>query len=404
MANYQIDPKGAQPNGDGTYTDSGQAEIDAAKNAGPQAAPRGPADQMGTGEVQAAQDENAQLKAQMIQMLRALTGGAVQQAAQPVMNATGASTNESFDELEDKDEIIDVIESRLDEMSDEEFEESFDDIIEAISEAIDADEYDEDESYDNQLDIPENTYNFSEDLNALVESESTLSSEFREKAATIFEAAINAKLSETVSHIEEQLQAQFDERLEEARVEIVESVDEYMDFVVEQWVADNELAIEAGLRTQVAENFMEGLKQLFAEHYIDVPESKVDMVDELSERVVDLEDELNNTIENAMAIAEELNSYKRDYIINEMSTGLVASQVEKLKALAENLDFEDEETFVEKVNYLRSSYFNNTNTQTSQADFDYMYEDTEGSSFNEDISTSPEMSSYISALRSQNKG
>lgn len=399
MANYQIDPKGAQPNGDGTYTDSGQAELDAAKNAGPTAAPRGPADQMGTGEVQAAQDENAALHAQMIQMLRALTAGGVQAAAGPIMKATGAATTESFDELEDKDEIIDVIESRLSELSDEEFVECVEEVADLIAEA--AYEYgleeDENDSYENELDIPESAYDFKEDLAALVESEGSLSSEFREKAATIFEAAINSKLNEYASYIEEQLQSQFDEKLEEARVEIIESVDGYMDFVVEQWISDNELAIEAGLRTQVTESFMEGLKSLFEEHYIDVPTEKVDMVDELSEAIVDLEEELNSTIEGAMEIAEELKAYKRDYIINEMSVGLVTSQVEKLKALAEDLEYENDQSFAEKVDILKNSYFGNITSQNNQNEFDYMYEDTSET-------PSDEMSSYISALRSQNKG
>ena len=209
----------------------------------------------------------------------------------------------------------------------------------------------------------ETNVDFSNDLNALVESEATLSAEFKTKAATIFEAALKTKLSEEIDRIEDQYKTELSEEIEQTKADLVEKVDNYLNYVVEGWMKENELAIQSGLRTEIAENFMNNLKGLFTESYIEVPENKVDLVDDLSDQVAELEEQLNKQTEQSMEQAVELENLKRDYIIREASKGLAETQVEKLAKLAENVDFEDEESFINKVNTLKENYFK-TKTQS----------------------------------------
>ena len=209
----------------------------------------------------------------------------------------------------------------------------------------------------------ENNIDFSDDLNALVESEATLSAEFKHKAATIFEAAINSKLSEEIDRIEDQYKTELSEEIEQTKADLVEKVDNYLNYVVEGWMKENELAIQNGLRTEIAENFMNNLKGLFTESYIEVPESKVDLVDDLSDQVAELEEQLNKQTEQSMDQALELEYLKRESVIREAAKGLADTQIEKLVDLSENVDFEDEETFRQKVETLKENYFK-TKTQS----------------------------------------
>ena len=233
---------------------------------------------------------------------------------------------------------------------------------------------------------------FSQDLNALVESEATLSDEFKTKAETIFEAAIKHKLSEEIDRLEAKYEEELSEEIESTKADLVEKVDSYLNYVVEQWMEDNQVAIQSGLRTEIAENFMQGMKTLFEESYIEVPESKVDLVDELADTVEDLEEQLNATTGKVITMAEELEMYKRDAIIRESSRDLAETQVEKLKSLVENIDFEDEETFAQKVETVKESYFTKTSTESTEADYS---QEEDG---NAPVVTSGSMSSYLAAL------
>ena len=205
---------------------------------------------------------------------------------------------------------------------------------------------------------------FSDDLNALIEGEATLSEDFKGKAAIIFEAAIKSHLTAEVDRLEESYKQELEEEVASIKDDLVEKVDSYLNYVVEQWMEENRLAIESGLRAEIAENFMNGLKNLFTESYIDVPEGKVDLVDELAQQVEDLEEKFNKATENALAINEELIAYKREAIIREQSTGLAETQVEKLKSLTEGVDFEDETSFAKKVATIKESYFSNKTVTT----------------------------------------
>ena len=255
-------------------------------------------------------------------------------------------------------------------------------------------EIDEDENAEAVREVETNV-DFSNDLNALVESEATLSAEFKTKAATIFEAALKTKLSEEIDRIEDQYKNELNEEITATKAELVEKVDNYLNYVVENWMKENKLAIQSGLRTEIAEGFMNNLKDLFTESYIEVPESKVDLVDDLSDQVAELEEQLNKQTEQSMNQSAELESLKRDSVIREACKGLAETQVEKLIKLAENVDFEDEESFTNKVNTLKENYFKTKTQNVSEEQVD------------EDESTpvvaSGAMDKYLEAIRKTDK-
>jgi hypothetical protein len=239
---------------------------------------------------------------------------------------------------------------------------------------------------------------FSEDLSALVESEATLSEEFKAKTAVIFEAAVKSKIATEINRLEEEYATQLDEEVTSIKTDLVEKVDSYLDYVVEPWMEDNKLAIQSGLRTEVAEGFMNKLKDLFVESYVDVPESKVDLVDELATAHEELEESYNDAVAKAIEIAEELESYKRKDIIREASRDLAETQVEKLTSLAESVEFESEEAFAAKVATLKESYFKQEKTATS-----VIAEESEDDTADEAVETNAMMESYLQALRKTTK-
>jgi len=232
------------------------------------------------------------------------------------------------------------------------------------------------------------------ELNALVESEATLSDEFKEKTAVIFEAAVKSKLSEEIDRLESQYKEELEEELSSTKSEMVEKVDSYLNYVVENWMKENELQVENGLRTEIAEGFMSKLKDLFSESYIEVPESKVDLVDELAEQVEELESKLNETTQKVIDQSGELEEMKKEEIIRESSSDLADTQVEKLKTLVNDLDFEDAEKFAEKVKTVKEAHFSN---EPSGSD-EIISEETEGES-DELIESSSSMDKYVSTLR-----
>lgn len=239
---------------------------------------------------------------------------------------------------------------------------------------------------------------FSEDLNAIMANEATLSEEFKEKTAVIFEAAIKSKLAEEVDRLEEKYNEELEAEIASTKEDLVEKVDSYLNYVVENWMEENKLAVQTGLRTEIAENFMNSLKDLFTESYITVPEEKADLVDELAETVDELETRLDETTGKAIAMAEELETYKRNAIIAEAAKDLADTQVEKLKALVDDIDFDNEEAFESKVATVKESYFDKKSTTvTEAADFDS--EDDDG----ETVEVSGSMAQYLNALKTTGK-
>lgn len=237
---------------------------------------------------------------------------------------------------------------------------------------------------------------FSEDLNALVESEATLSEEFKAKTAVIFEAAVKAKLSQEIDRLEESYKQELAEEIESTKTDLVEKVDSYLNYVVEQWMEDNKVAIQTGLRTEIAEGFMGKLKDLFTESYIEVPESKVDLVDELAQANEELEEQFNSAMAKSLKLAEELETYKRESIVREHSRDLAETQVERLKTLVEDVDFDDEDTFASKVKTIKESYF----TKKTAESID---EATGAEDDTVDAGVGDSMARYLSAIRKSAK-
>jgi len=231
----------------------------------------------------------------------------------------------------------------------------------------------------------------SAELSALVESEATLSEEFKQKTAILFETALKSKLSEEVDRLEAQYKSELAEEVSSTKSDLVEKVDNYLNYVVETWMEDNKLAVQNGLRTEIAETFMEKMKDLFTESYIDVPESKVDLVDELAESVDELETKLNESTQKIIDTTVELEGYKRNTIIREASRDLAETQVEKLKSLVEDVDFGSEEIFAEKVNTIKESYFSKIIKEEVQQDFAEEADQT--------VEVSNVMASYLNTIR-----
>ena len=236
---------------------------------------------------------------------------------------------------------------------------------------------------------------FSEDLNALVESEATLSEEFKAKTALIFEAAVKSKLAEEINRLETEYAEQLAEEVTTTKEDLVEKVDSYLNYVVETWMEENQLAIQSGLRAEIAEGFMSKLKDLFVESYVEVPESKVDLVDELATANEELEEQFNEATAKAMELKEAVESYKRMDIIREASRDLAETQVEKLASLAENVEFESEEAFAAKVATLKESYFAKKTTSDSIVEAS---DDADAS-----VEVSPMMEQYLQAIRKTSK-
>ena len=196
----------------------------------------------------------------------------------------------------------------------------------------------------------------SADVSALVDGEE-LSEEFKPKAATIFEAAVKSKIAGIRKQIREESKKENDERIESMQTEMTENVDNYLNYTVKEWMTENKLAVETGVRNEVTESFISGLKKLFEEHYIDVPDEKEDVFENLVVEVAELEEKLDEQTEKHMETVKELNKYKADHIFKTISEGMVDTDVEKLAELTEDVEYDTDEQYKEKLNIIKNSYF-----------------------------------------------
>lgn len=197
----------------------------------------------------------------------------------------------------------------------------------------------------------------SEDINSLFSDDDTISEEFKQKVTTIFEARVYDRVKQIEEQIEEQYASMLEEAVETVKEDLTEKVNDYISYVVEQWMSDNEIAIEKGIRSELTEDFISGLRNLFAEHYIDVPTDKVDLVDELSSKVDELEDKLNEEVERSVEYRKALTEAYKNEVTRDVCEGLTDTQVEKIKTLAESVDFSTEEEYQEKLVTIRENYF-----------------------------------------------
>lgn len=195
-----------------------------------------------------------------------------------------------------------------------------------------------------------------EDVDALLNGEE-LSEEFKTKAATIFEAAVITRVKTETARLEEQYESKLAEQVESIKEGLVEKVDGYLGYVVEQWVQENELALESGMKSEIMESFIDGMKSLFAEHYIEVPEEKFDVLGDLQEQVAAMQSKLDEQVEKNVELTKAINEAKRVSSIEESAAGLTDTEVEKFKALAEELSFESVESFSTKLQTIRENYF-----------------------------------------------
>ena len=274
-------------------------------------------------------DDSAKLK----------TPGTTLKQVKDVVNK-GAKPAEAMQGMKEEEELEDE-----DLISEEETEE----IESVISE-------DEEETEEGEEEVVEEELNIEEDVNALIEGEE-LSEEFKEKAKTIFEAAIISR----VNQIKESLEAQYEERLVEEVQEISESlserVDSYLEYVADEWFNENTLSVEAGLKEELTESFMTGLRGLFEDHYVSIPEDKYNVLESMVEKLDEMETKLNEQIEKNISLNKRLAESVADGVLDQVSEGLAQTQKEKLASLAESVEFESEEEYREKLETLKEAYF-----------------------------------------------
>ena len=272
-------------------------------------------------------------------------------AADPMKKLAAGAVKEETEEDED---LVDEVEE----------EETEDTVSEAKGEEKDEENDDEENDEDEDEDEDENKmkkeeFDIEEDVNALmsVTEEEELSEEFKEKAKTIFESALRSKVSEIRESLEVKYEQRLIEEVEEIKSDLQERVDSYLEYVADEWLSENHLSVETGLKEELTESFMTGLKGLFEDHYVSIPEDKYDVLESMVEKLDEMEEKLNEQIERNIQLNKRLSESVADRIFDEISEGLAATQKEKLASLAESVEFESEAGYREKLETLKESYF-----------------------------------------------
>ena len=232
----------------------------------------------------------------------------------------------------------------------------------------------------------------SEHVDALMNNEGDLSEEFKRKAATVFEAAVKSKIRDEVSRLEDEYKSELDESIKTTKEELSEKVDTYLNYVVEEWMKENELAIERGLKGEIAEDFISGLKTLFEDHYVDIPDEKYDVLEAQSEKITELEKKLNEEMGKVIDLKNSNSTLVREQVISETTTDLTDTEIEKFKSLTEDVEFTDGESFREKLDTLKESYFPKTKPVETKT-----VNDVETGTA-QDIDTTDSMASYMKAI------
>ena len=234
--------------------------------------------------------------------------------------------------------------------------------------------------------------NVKEHVDALINGEGDLSEEFKMKAATVFEAAVKSKIRDEVERLEEEYKTELDESIKETTEELSDKVDTYLNYVVEEWMKENELAIERGLKGEIAEDFISGLKQLFEDHYVDVPDEKYDVLEAQSEKITELEGKLDEAIQSVVTLRKDNSSLMREKAISESTEDLADTEIEKFKSLTEDVEFTDESSFKAKLDTLKESYFPKVKPVETRT-----VDDVETGNA-QDVDTTDSMNSYMRAI------
>ena len=295
----------------------------------------------------------------------------------------------SEDEEVVKESLSAILEASKKDDDEDEDEEEMDEATK--KEASHGDDDDEDEDEDDEE--KSESYDMSDDIEALVGGED-LSEEFKNKAKTVFEAAVSAKVREIKEELESQKRDEIVEASNEIKEELTNKVDSFLGYVAEEWVKDNELAIERGLKSELTENFISGLKALFEDHYVEVPDDKLDVVDELASKIEEVEAKLNEEVSKNIDLSQERDALVRDKVVSEMSSDLTSSEVEKLTKLIEDLD--QDEDFESNVKTIKESYFSGSK-ETLQLDEEVVSDSDENTS-TEDKILDPSMAAYSAAI------
>ena len=294
-------------------------------------------------------DDSAKLKTPSLTQVKDV----VNKGAKPA-EAMPAGMKEESEEVEEDQEIVSEEETTEEEVvSEEETTEE-----EVVAEATDETEEEVQETVEAEFSVEE-------DVNALFAGEE-LSEEFQDKARTIFETAIKSKVEEVKEQIQVQYQAQLVEEVAAVKTELTERVDSYLEYVAQEWLEENQLAIEHGLKTEMTESFLTGMKSLFEDHYVTIPEEKYDVIESMVDKLDEMESKLNEQIDKNVALNKRLAESTADVIFAEVAEGLAVTQKEKLASLAENVEFDSEETYREKLVTLKNSYFSESATSAQR--------------------------------------
>ncbi len=328
-------------------------------------------------------DDSAKLK----------TPGATLKQVKDVVNK-GAKPAEAMKGMKEEEELDD------EDMIEEEIEE---DLVEAEHKEEEEEEghkkskKEEDEEDEDEEEEVKEEFDIEEDVNALLQGEE-LSEEFQEKARTIFEAALRSRVSEIKETLEEQYAAVLAEEVEEIKVQLSERVDSYLEYVADEWMNENQLVVEKGLKTEMTESFLQGMRSLFEEHYVSIPEEKYNVLESMVEKLDEMETKLNEQIEKNVSLNKRLAESVADGIFEQVSEGLADTQKDKLASLAESVEFESEEEYREKLETLKESYFPSRVASPS----------TKADTLSEGVSSdyeshSPSMAAYLKSLSAFSK-
>ena len=302
-----------------------------------------------------------ELKASKMESIKAIVNNMKEMTKEDIQSILGTISEEEVDESLTKAEVARKVVESLKSMTEEEVAETYGKLNANKKKEDEEGEQEEEEKsvseeISSELESSLVEIEIDDDLSAISEA-LDLSEENAEKAKTIFKAAVSSKVQEVSEELKSQYEAELKTTVETVKGDLSEAVDKYLTYCAEEWTKENELAIERGLRSEMTENFIEGLKTLFVEHYVDVPEDKYDVIDELANRLDEMEAKLDSEVSKNMEIVEENDQLKRSNVIEEACKDLTESQTEKMVSLSEGVDFSDIEDFQEKVNELKEAYF-----------------------------------------------
>ena len=240
--------------------------------------------------------------------------------------------------------------------------------------------------------------NVQEHVEALMSGEGDLSDDFKKKAATVFESAVKSKVRDEVTRLQENYDSELEEATKSVKADLTEKVDTYLNYVVEEWMKENELAVERGLKGEIAEDFIAGLKQLFEDHYVDIPDEKYDVLQAQSDKIAELEEKVNKTLEESINYKKANDELTRNKVISESTSDLADTEIEKFKELTQDVEFEGEDNFKEKLNTIKESYFPKVSKEASETI------DNVETGPAQDIDLTDSMAAYTKAISNHGKG